>query len=58
MVIVGHSYGGIPAALKGQTVKERASMRGSGLLVTAYVVPEHGKDLRLLGGKYPDWTEP
>ncbi|RSM07075.1 hypothetical protein CEP52_005453 [Fusarium oligoseptatum] len=63
VVLVGHSYGGIPAtvATEGQGVHERAERGLKGgfrsiVFLAAFAVPVKGWDLlTTLGGVWPDW---
>ncbi|EEU39014.1 uncharacterized protein NECHADRAFT_43023 [Fusarium vanettenii 77-13-4] len=63
LVLVGHSYGGIPAtvATEGQGVHERAERGLKGgfrciVFLAAFAVPVKGWDLlTTLGGVWPDW---
>ena len=60
-IIVGHSYGGVPAcaATQGYTTIERAESGKKGgfrsiLFISAVILPKAGMDiLQLLGGSYP-----
>lgn len=64
IIIVGHSYGGIPAtaATEGQGVAERAQRGERGgfkamLFFAGFAIAKKGMDLLTsFGGKYPDWV--
>ncbi|KAJ3531153.1 hypothetical protein NM208_g9005 [Fusarium decemcellulare] len=66
VVLVGHSYGGIPAtvATEGQGVEERAAKGLKGgfrsiIFLAAFAVPVKGWDLlTTFGGEWPDWQNP
>ncbi|KAM0430872.1 hypothetical protein ACHAPT_005504 [Fusarium lateritium] len=65
VVLVGHSYGGIPAtvATEGQGVHERAERGLKGgfrsiVFLAAFAVPVKGWDLlTTFGGAWPDWQD-
>lgn len=63
VVLVGHSYGGIPAcvATEGQGVAERAARGFKGgyramIFMASFALPKRGLDLlSFFGGKWPEW---
>ncbi|KAM0561362.1 hypothetical protein ACHAPJ_003242 [Fusarium lateritium] len=65
VVLVGHSYGGIPSAASTQNegVQERAARGLKGgfhsiIFLAAFAVPVRGWDLlTTLGGQWPEWQE-
>ncbi|KAK7419581.1 hypothetical protein QQZ08_010794 [Neonectria magnoliae] len=65
VVLVAHSYGGIPAsaATEGQGIGERARKGKKGgfksiIFVAAFAIPVKGSDLlSTLGGTWPDWQD-
>lgn len=63
VVLIGHSYGGIPAcaATEGHGVEERRKLGKRGgfrsiIFISAFVIPVKGWDLlTTFGGAWPDW---
>jgi hypothetical protein len=66
VVIIGHSYGGVPAcaATQGQSVSERAAEGKKGgfrsiIYMAGFAIPERGKDLlQTFGGSWTPWQDP
>lgn len=65
VIIIAHSYGGVPAAVatEGQGVEERARRGRTGgfrqiIYVAAFAIPQKDMDLlTLFGGNWPSWGE-
>lgn len=66
VVIIGHSYGGIPAcaSTQGYTMDERADKGKKGgfrsiIYLAGFAIPEKGKDLlQTIGGSWAPWQDP